>query len=40
MRGGSWDLSANAVRSAYRAGNLSGTRSQWIGFRLALSFSP
>jgi formylglycine-generating enzyme required for sulfatase activity len=34
MRGGSWNLDAPFIRSAYRSSDTPGTRHPWIGFRL------
>ncbi|MEW6261813.1 MAG: formylglycine-generating enzyme family protein [Thermodesulfobacteriota bacterium] len=39
-RGGSWDSKARYCRSAFRLGNAPGTRSDTVGFRLAIRGRP
>lgn len=39
-RGGSWLISPSYIRAAYRAGNTTGDRDEFVGFRVARALTP
>jgi formylglycine-generating enzyme required for sulfatase activity len=40
VRGGSWDLDQRGLRAAYRSGEPTGLRLEFLGFRLARTLNP